>query len=524
MNFCQECGASLFADARFCESCGSKVHEAGDGVMHARPAREVCLTVFNGGAWRERWGNAEALYLEKQLGSYLTSRGSISNVRYEILDLSKRGIGACPSFDEVLGEIEGVAGKINPRYLFLIGGHEELPMALYTDPTPHDQDIGSDHGYAALSNRDFGDGNHEVSMASRFLVGRLPIGVGASLDELQTYFRNALDYSAWAGDRAKKVFAATCTIWEPASKAVAQSLGGPLVLTSPALNHEQLHAYLGAPYDCLYFNVHGSSNNPSWWGQGLNLSPEVAKPENFRQLPSINIISSEACYGARFEGLPHGESAMMTCLYHRSLGFFGSTRIAYGPAEVPNWGADTVVREFLQPFCGSTAWQNIGISLGEAAGNARFSLAHDFGIGRPDLLPILLKTFLEFNLFGDPTLFANSMGEVSKIAPVKSADVDMPDTSTRIDRALLRRSGELFGRIETGLSRISSEVRTHIDRRIASLYPEYAGVVPVERSYRSGGEDHYLLTYYFGSDSSSARGIVTTCSSAGEMGPILFMK
>lgn len=497
--------------------------EVDDGVMHARPIREVCLTVFNGEAWRERWGNAESLYLEKQLGSYLTSRGSISNIRYEILDLSKRGIGAFPTFDEVLGVIEGIAEKINFRYLFLIGGHEDLPMAQYTDLTPHDQDIASDHGYSVLSDRDFGDGSGEVSMSSRFMVGRLPIGMDTKPGDIQSYFRNALDYSAWAAAGKKRVFAATCTIWEPASKAVAQNLGGPLVLTSPALNHDQLHAYLGAPYDCLYFNVHGSSNNPSWWGQGLNLSPEVAKPENFRELPSINLISSEACYGARFEGLFHEESVLMTCLYHKSLAFFGSSRIAYGPAEVPNWGADTVVREFLQPYCGPEAWINTSLSLGAAAGNARASLANDFGIGRPDLLPILLKTFLEFNLFGDPTLFAGKQDLFAKGVAEKSAHTG--NISSRIDQAHARFSGDLFGRIETGLSRISSDLRSGIDRHIASLYPDYTGVEPLETSYRvGGGQEQYLLTYYSGGDSSSGRGLVTTSSQDGEMGPIFFMK
>jgi len=103
------------------------------------------------------------------------------------------------------------------------------------------------------------------------------------------------------------------------------------------------------------------------------------------------MVGVEACYGARFIGHAPEKSALLSALGHRTVAFVGSSRIAYGPPDPPEAYADLVIRDFLKAA-------RSGLPTGEALSQGHLSvLGQD--LGDPDLI---VKTVLEFNLFGDP--------------------------------------------------------------------------------------------------------------------------
>jgi hypothetical protein len=82
-----------------------------------------------------------------------------------------------------------------------------------------------------------------------------------------------------------------------------------------------------------------------------------------------------------------------TYLASKAYGYFGSTTIAYGPAE-GNGAADLICQFFLRRVLA-------GASLGRAALEAR----QQFATQAPELDPTDLKTLVQFNLLGDPSLY-----------------------------------------------------------------------------------------------------------------------
>jgi hypothetical protein len=81
-----------------------------------------------------------------------------------------------------------------------------------------------------------------------------------------------------------------------------------------------------------------------------------------------------------------------TYLAHGAYGFFGSSTIAYGPADA-NGSADLICQYFLKHVFA-------GASLGRAALQAR----QDFVGGATQLDPFDEKTLAQFNLMADPSI------------------------------------------------------------------------------------------------------------------------
>jgi hypothetical protein len=113
------------------------------------------------------------------------------------------------------------------------------------------------------------------------------------------------------------------------------------------------------------------------------------------KVASGTVATAECCYGAELYDPADAQGQMGICstyLAGGAYGFFGSSTIAYGPAN-GNGAADLICQYFLKHVLG-------GASLGRAALQAR----HDFTEGAGTLGPIDLKTLAQFNLFGDPSI------------------------------------------------------------------------------------------------------------------------
>jgi hypothetical protein len=111
------------------------------------------------------------------------------------------------------------------------------------------------------------------------------------------------------------------------------------------------------------------------------------------------VIAVECCYGAElYDPADSDDQAGICSTYLRdgAYGYFGSSTIAYGPSE-GNGQADLICQYFLNEVLE-------GASLGDATLRAR----HRFAQAYTHLDPVDLKTLVQFNLLGDPSIHAVS--------------------------------------------------------------------------------------------------------------------
>jgi hypothetical protein len=527
MNFCEQCGQRLNPNGQFCEECGAEIpsFERGLGGRIPRTTTD-CLIVFNGKVRSQEWSAPDFRAFRQSLETYATRRNEQTGLEYDILDLASLGLGLTPNFKDTLEILRFAAMAKKPRYLFIIGGEGDIPMARFTDLTGHDNDIASDVGYSLLSSNDLGSTMADTSFRPDLLVGRLPIATNGHLQNLQNYLSNVSDCHRWPAQSNRKTIGVSCLKWEAASTEVANKLGAGSVQTSPTLTHDDLESHLrtSSP-ECLYFNVHGSDSEPSWIGEGdgkLSGNPVVARPESFAGLRNINVIATEACYGARFSNLTTEESALMSALSNKTIAFFGSTRIAYGPHEPPNWGADTVVGEFLRPLCGPNQWNSLGQSAGEILAKCKNRLQSDFCSSAANAA-MLRKTFLSFNLFGDPTVFFSP--RVQSKSHDDSRKEPPFELESRIDQMHAQRLSNLSCRIEIGTQKLRASIRDKINQQVTSAFPTFAGVEPQERNFVDlAGPGSFLLTYLSEGWRGFYRSLVVACSQNGEMDRIYSFK
>ncbi len=222
----------------------------------------------------------------------------------------------------------------------LVGSDDELPMVRLADLSGHDESVLTDNLYGMTDTpseerRYAGDILPDVPV-SRIpttdpkLVGSL-VTVG---DCLCPNWNSGFGVSAWC--------------WQGASESVygdlGANVGAPLRL-SPPDGVEQVKGLLQPSTGRLFFNVHGSNQEPLWYGERDGDYPPILAPDAIRVARGA-VVASEACYGALMYA---GEPAIGRTFLAEGAGcFVGSTIIAWGPANPPPSLADLIAFGFFQ--------------------------------------------------------------------------------------------------------------------------------------------------------------------------------
>jgi hypothetical protein len=145
-----------------------------------------------------------------------------------------------------------------------------------------------------------------------------------------------------------------------------------------------------------FINCHGAQANSRFFGQRGSSYPQAHDAAFLNgKIMEGTVVAAECCYGGELynPNLTKGQAGIAnTYLGNKAYGFFGSTTIAYGPAQ-GNGSADLICQFFL-----SSVFK--GASLGRAALEAR----QRFIEASPELDPVDLKTLAQFNLYGDPSI------------------------------------------------------------------------------------------------------------------------
>jgi hypothetical protein len=482
--FCTECGQPVATGSAFCEGCGTPVapkapppalapdqrlalHAAlvtpgvarhPDSAAFAKAATRRGLLVTNTAVLAQRTPGSPAAGI-----SLLLAHALRHGVFWHVLDLARCQVGSWEAAVQAATTAkERIAAQGSPvEGVLLLGDAEAVPTALVANRSDNiDADIDSDLPWSNGCTTDHWEDADALQPVC--LTGRLPIGPGFDWDACERYLAN-LD-EAWSGaDASGDVCGITTKVWHGASAEVHRSLGeGPLLIAPPIATSSQAATAWLRDAPCYYVNLHGSDEACPWFGDDGRSHPAVIEPRLLAGLQRVNVVGVEACYGARYRDLPQGESSLLTALATRTIAFAASSRVAFGPPRPPIGLADIMIQRVL-------AGMRAGHCAGVALRDGKRALLDG------DLSPHLIKTVLEFELYGDPfACLGTSPGRwaglpVAAKAPgaAKAGEprrrIVMPDT---------------LGRVRTAVDEARKRIRERLDRYIAEQYPSLAGVAP----------------------------------------------
>ncbi|MGC2383336.1 MAG: hypothetical protein WA631_09550, partial [Nitrososphaeraceae archaeon] len=145
-----------------------------------------------------------------------------------------------------------------------------------------------------------------------------------------------------------------------------------------------------------FINCHGGPASPEFYGQhGDNYPISLTTQSTTGEILEGTVAAVECCYGAElYDSITLGidRPICQSYLQQGGYGYFGSSTIAYGPAD-ENSEADLICQYFLRNVLD-------GASLGESVLKAR----QQFVERNAQMDPINLKTLAQFYLLGDPSI------------------------------------------------------------------------------------------------------------------------
>lgn len=297
--------------------------------------------------------------------------------------------------------IDAVFNFYTPEYLVLLGStavipHQTVKNPVYNPGYDEDRTVDTDIPYACAA--PCSDDPTQYVAPTR-VVGRIPDLPGSSEP---SYLTGLLE---------------TCSQWKQGSPSAYQEYLGISARVWQQSTGLSLRSVFGSPTDLQispkegpkwtqnllsrmshFINCHGASADSHYYGQEGEEYPvahDAAFLSDSTYLPEGTVVAAECCYGAELFDPELNDGIMGIChtyLGRKCYGFFGSSTIAYGPAD-SNSDADLICQYFLKCVLA-------GASTGRAALEARQQFVQSSG----SLDPIGIKTLMQFNLMGDPSI------------------------------------------------------------------------------------------------------------------------
>ena len=469
------------------------------------------LLVTHSAALRRKYGADGADQVRDALdGLVAADEGRGLETRVLLLDnyQSMKAIGSAQVADgDWVGALRAVdlaCTRYQPAYLALVGATDVVPQAeienslggLGDDLDPY---VPSDLPFAC----DLPDGSAGPGAVGRLapgdllavtrVVGRLPDLVGATDPSmLLASLATATTYTQRSAASYQQIFALTAAAWHGSTLQSATLLPGPTpeVHDSPPAGAGWAEPVLSTRTHLI--NCHGADTTPDWFGQApdgpvdtIALTPEDVDG----RLSEGTVVAAECCFGAMHQHPDHqGGRPPLLAAYLRSGAYagVGSSTTSYGPAD-GNGQADLICRFFLE-----------GILNGASSGRALLEARQRFVRESGALAPEDLKTLVQFDLLGDPSLHAVAL-QVPPGAVATTARLGRRVALTATGRALERvvpRAGRRSRRGEVDVRRLAAragvragtvgEVRTFGEHRRGPRTGTRFHVAPVRTGGRSG--------------------------------------
>jgi hypothetical protein len=278
-------------------------------------------------------------------------------------------------------------------YLLLVGNSTIVPTWTVDNPVADsDRDLTSDAPYGSADDA----GASDAHLVPDRAVARVPLdGKPHAGCDLTSFLDRMLAPPA-PGPRGQ-AFGLTAAIWkDQAAKIYCLASEAP-IRSSPPVGLDTLDSAWLGPRSVLYFNVHGSLEEPYWYGQEGLQYPRVLSPEIVaRSRPTESLVVTEACYGGLVEGRSPATSVALAFVARGVAALVGASAIAYGSPDVRLTEADLLAYLMLKRALA-------GERYGDAFRESKIDFAAEMLRRQGYLDGDDKKTLLEFNLFGDPT-------------------------------------------------------------------------------------------------------------------------
>ena len=350
--------------------------------------------------------------------------------------------------------IDGVYKKLDPDYLLILGSTDVIPHQDLRNPA-YETGPDGDDDHEAWSDLPYACDTPYDRDIAKFVgptrvVGRLPDLTGATEpSHLLKLLKVASTWTCSSPKEYTKHFGLSAYSWRLSTQKSLDKLFGPghSMLTAPPRGPSYPKGELGARMH--FINCHGGKASPEFLGQKGSSYPVSLETRHTRSVRPGTVASVECCYGAELYdsvtlGLDH--PICQSYLREGAYGYFGSTTIAYGPAD-ENGAADLICQYFLRNVLE-------GASIGRAALVARQQFVEE--CKQTD--PIDLKTLAQFCLYGDPSITPVETSKETK-AP-KGVDKEDADRFRRRERrAKLKETGDFLQKTKPTASKRQSGVR-----------------------------------------------------------------
>ena len=205
-----------------------------------------------------------------------------------------------------------------------------------------------------------------------------------------------------------------------------------------------------------FINCHGALADPRFYGEDRKGTPVALDSKDLRgRIREGTVAAVECCYGAELYDSAALKLPVPICqsyLAQSAYGYFGSTTIAYGPAE-GNGAADLITQYFLLEV-------QAGHSLGLAALKAQQRYVEQVD----ELDPIDLKTLAQFYLLGDPSVQPVKIDSATRTPPA-AAEVVAKRSTRAARRANTERIGHVLREVKPTASKPVEPTRSPAVRR-----------------------------------------------------------
>jgi len=311
---------------------------------------------------------------------------------------------------ETKDAIDAIFRKASPDYLVILGAPDVVPHQDLRNPIPDRADDPDPFAFGDLPYACDAPYSRDVA---RFkgptrVVGRLPDLTGARKPvHLLKLLAAATSYRPLPVTDYGKCFGLSALEWEQSTELSLFNMfsGSAEMLRSPPAGPKHSKAALAARIH--FINCHGAESDPRFYGQDGERFPAALSSLDLAGLIQPGTVAAvECCYGAQLYDSETLALPLPICqryLAEGAYGYFGSSTIAYGPAE-GNGAADLITQYFLLAVLG-------GASLGRAALTARQQYVQQVS----ELDPVDLKTLAQFHLLGDPSLHPASSANATSV-------------------------------------------------------------------------------------------------------------
>lgn len=333
--------------------------------------------------------------------------------------------------------IDALHRTLRPHYLMILGSvdvvpHQDPKNPVHADDQEDDPVAWGDLPYAC-------EAPYSLDIAKFIgptrVIGRLPDMTGArEPSHLLACLDTAATYKSRPLAQYLEYFALSAQVWEKSSALSLANIFGDTrrLLLAPPTGSVAASRKLGPRSH--FINCHGALADPRFYGDDDQSMPVALDSKDLHgRIREGTVAAVECCYGADLYDSVALELPAPICqiyLAHKAYGYFGSTTIAYGPAE-GNAAADLITQYFL-----------LEVQAGHSIGLAALKAQQRYVQQVSELDPMDLKTLAQFYLLGDPSVQPVKISSATRVAPAVA-----PAVSKRSMRAGQRANTERIGQL-----------------------------------------------------------------------------